>query len=162
MATLSIVVCGAPLASAAMSLLQGAVTRGWDASLAATEAAHGWLDDATLAQLEGPPRRPDAIAVCPLTFNTGNKWAAGISDTSVLGLLNEALGTGSRVIAVPFVNETLWRHPAWSVTLDRLAGVGVSLLDPATGVPSPQPVAHGSGSTLAAAFDPEWVLRLLD
>jgi flavoprotein len=37
------------------------------------------------------PPPPDAITVASATFNTINKWAAGISDTVVLGLLTEAL-----------------------------------------------------------------------
>ena len=52
-----------------------------------------------------PP--PDAIVVAPATFNTVNKWAAGISDTLALGILNEALGLGLPVIAVPFPNIAL-------------------------------------------------------
>jgi hypothetical protein len=31
----------------------------------------------------------DAIAVAPATYNTINKWAAGISDTLALGILCE-------------------------------------------------------------------------
>jgi flavoprotein len=49
-----------------------------------------------------PP--PDAIVVAPATFNTINKWAAGISDTLVLGLLTEAIGKRLPVVALPFVN----------------------------------------------------------
>jgi phosphopantothenoylcysteine synthetase/decarboxylase len=36
--------------------------------------------------------RADAVAIAPATFNTINKWVAGISDTFALGLLNEAIG----------------------------------------------------------------------
>jgi hypothetical protein len=34
------------------------------------------------------------MITCPVTFNTLNKWALGISDTLVLGLLTEAVGLG--------------------------------------------------------------------
>jgi hypothetical protein len=34
------------------------------------------------------------VVVAPATFNTINKWALGIIDTLVLGILNEALGLG--------------------------------------------------------------------
>ena len=43
------------------------------------------------------PRRPapgGRVRGRPLTFNTVNKWANGITDTLALGLLNEALGAG--------------------------------------------------------------------
>jgi hypothetical protein len=49
-----------------------------------------------------PP--PDAIVVAPATFNTINKWAAGISDTLALGLLTEAIGKRLPVVALPFIN----------------------------------------------------------
>lgn len=52
---------------------------------------------------EARPLPPaDAIAVAPATFNTINKWAAGISDTPALGILCEAYGMGPhRCPAVP-------------------------------------------------------------
>jgi Flavoprotein len=59
-----------------------------------------------------PP--PDAFVVAPATFNTINKLAAGISGTLALGFLNEAVGTGLPVIAVPFPNQMLARHPAFA------------------------------------------------
>jgi Flavoprotein len=72
-----------------------------------------FLDPGRLASLTGrcdykrpdepdvlPP--PDALVVAPATFNTINKLAAGISDTLALCLLNEAVGTGLPIIAVPF------------------------------------------------------------
>jgi phosphopantothenoylcysteine synthetase/decarboxylase len=93
-----------------------------------------------------------------MTFNTGNKWAAGISDNSQLGLLNESLGTGARVVAVPFVNESLWRHPAWTSSLATLASSGVVFIDPTTGDPEPRPTQHGTGEAVTAAFRAEWAL----
>src|SRR5215510_10655650 len=53
-----------------------------------------------------------AFAAAPATFNTINKWAAGISDTLALGLLNEAIGLGLPIVAVPWPNAALARHPA--------------------------------------------------
>jgi phosphopantothenoylcysteine synthetase/decarboxylase len=40
----------------------------------------------------------DAIAVAPATFNTINKWAAGIADTLALGVLCEAYGLGPAAV----------------------------------------------------------------
>lgn len=68
----------------------------WDAAFMhqtrAELAANAWV----------PVPPPDAFVVAPCTFNTLNKWAAGVSDTLVLGLLNEArsgtpfIGRGGR------------------------------------------------------------------
>lgn len=158
MATLGIVVCGAPLASRAADLAVAAVDAGWDVTLTLTGAAEQWARDAGLPLVD---RTADALVVCPLTFNTANKWAMGISDTSWLGVLNESLAAGRPIVAVPMVNETLWRHPAWEQTLARLTAGGVMLVDPATGDRQPRPVPHGSGHRIAADFDPQWVLKRL-
>src|SRR5438034_5108813 len=70
------------------------------------------------------PRRPDeqdplppahAVLAAPLTFNSINKWAAGISDTLALGLLNELLVDGPPIVAVPWAKAALRAHPAYSV-----------------------------------------------
>ena len=45
------------------------------------------------------------MIVAPATFNTINKWAAGISDTLALGLLTEAIGKKIPVVALPFTNR---------------------------------------------------------
>jgi len=71
---------------------------------------------------------PDAIVVAPATFNTINKWAAGISDTLALGLLIEAIGKHLPVVALPFLNAAQAEHPAFPGSVDRLRAVGVRLL----------------------------------
>jgi phosphopantothenoylcysteine synthetase/decarboxylase len=73
-----------------------------------------------------PP--PDAIVVAPATFNTINKWAAGISDTLALGLLTEAIGKRLPVVALPFVNAAQAEHPAFQGSIDRLRAASVQLL----------------------------------
>jgi phosphopantothenoylcysteine synthetase/decarboxylase len=158
MARLAIVVCGAPLASRTPDLTAGAAAAGWDVALTVTRAAEQWTD---ASPQEAATRHADALLVCPLTFNTANKWALGIADTEWLGVLNESLAAGTPTVAVPMVNETLWRHPAWVGTLTRLASSGVTLVDPATGDAQPRAVSHGSGEEIARSFDPSWVLRLL-
>ena len=45
------------------------------------------------------------------------------------------------------------------MTLAALRAWGVVLLNPADGrIGAPQPVASGTGATLAADFDPQWVV----
>jgi flavoprotein len=58
-----------------------------------------------------PP--PDAMVVAPATFNTICKWAHGSSDTLALGLLNESIGLGLPVVAVPNPSTALARRPAF-------------------------------------------------
>lgn len=84
---------------------------------------------------------PDAFLVSPLTFNSLNKWAAGISDTLAMGLLNEAIGLGVPIVAVPWVNAQLARHPAARDSLERLRGAGVEFTSgfghPSSRIPGP-------------------------
>ena len=84
-----------------------------------------------------PP--PDAVVVAPATFNTINKWAAGISDTLALGLLNEAVGLELPIIAVPFPNTGLARHPAFIRSLAALRELGVRLVFDPDAHPLPTP-----------------------
>lgn len=159
MANLSIVVCGAPLSSRASELVDLATEAGWDASLVVTHAARAWVaDDEGSTGFRSPddpkPPRPDAVLVAPLTFNTATKWALGIADSYPLSLLSEALGADKPIVAVPFVNESLWGHPAWHGTLSTLQGAGVVLVDANDHrSQSPTPLASGSGDVIAQAFD---------
>ena len=103
----------------------------------------------------GDPRPlpdPDAIVVAPATFNTINKWAAGISDTLALGVLCEAYGLGVPTAVLPAVNSSLAQHPAYVESLARLRGMGVRVSTRAPHTPK-------SGDT--AAFPWEEALELL-
>src|SRR5215472_6343640 len=80
----------------------------WDICVITTPEGSRFLDVDGIAAATGHPVRtsfkdPDApdvlppasaFAAVPATFNTINKWAAGISDTLALALLNEAVGLG--------------------------------------------------------------------
>jgi hypothetical protein len=71
---------------------------------------------------------PDAIIVAPATFNTVNKWAAGIADTLALGLLCEATGKGLPVVVLPYLNAAQAEHPALGESIERLRRLGVRML----------------------------------
>jgi hypothetical protein len=119
--------------------------RDWDPCLIFTPTAARWLADDldSLGALTGHPVRsayklpgepdvlppPGAVLVAPATFNTINKWAAGISDTLALGLINEALGMEIPVVAVPLINGPLAVHPAVGASLATLRRAGVTMLD---------------------------------
>lgn len=140
------VACGGPPAAQLGAFVGFAQQQGWDVCVIATPDGTKFLDAGRLAELTGHPVRSqykqpddpdvlppaDAFVVAPATFSTINRLALGISDTLALGLLNEGLGAGLPIIAVPWPNAALARHPAFqrNVALLREWGVGV-IFDPA-------------------------------
>jgi phosphopantothenoylcysteine synthetase/decarboxylase len=109
-----------------------------------TPTAATWVDVDELVAASGhpvrvQPRTPadqdplppaDAVVAAPLTFNSLNKWAAGISDTLALGLLNETLGLGLPIITAPCIKAALRQHPAYPRSVESLTAAGVTMLDP--------------------------------
>jgi hypothetical protein len=151
---LTLVVCGAPLAARAGEVAD-ALRVSWNVAVVATDAASQWFAEPS----EHDRPRPDAVVAFPLTFNTANKVATGIMDTSAAGALCDALGAGVPVVAVPMVNNRLWGHPVWLPTVRTLSGAGVRFVDPQSGrIGDPAPVRSGTGPEVVAAFDPAWVV----
>src|SRR5499433_4285438 len=126
--------------------LISALTEVWDTCVITTPEGSRFFDVSRVTKLTGHPVRssfkdPDApdvlppanaFAAAPATFNTINKWAAGISDTLALGLLNEAVGLGLPIVTVPWPNAALARHPVFEASVARLREWGVRvILDPA-------------------------------
>lgn len=157
----TMVVCGAPLAARAPEMRAALLAAGWDVGAITTRAAETWLPDANWADDTRPVDRPDVVVVAPITFNTTNKLAGGLADTSVHGYLCETLGAGVPVVAVPTVNNWLCGHPAWDESTRRLARCGVTFLDVHTGQPGLVPVASGTGDAVVRAFDPLWIVNYL-
>ncbi|MFE1363343.1 flavoprotein [Streptomyces anulatus] len=163
---LYVVVCAAGVARDVDRLFAAAQDAGWDVGVIATPQGLGFLDAAAVEERTGYPIRsawrspgdprplpdPDAIVVAPATFNTINKWAAGISDTLALGVLCEAYGLGVPTAVLPAVNSSLAQHPAYVESLARLRGMGVRVSARAPHTPK-------SGDT--AAFPWEEALELL-
>jgi phosphopantothenoylcysteine synthetase/decarboxylase len=139
---LYVIVCGAPPAREVGSLVKQAQKAGWDVCLIATPSGVGFIDVPALEALTGHPVRsqykqadeadllpaPDAIIVAPATFNTVNKWAAGISDTLALGLVTEAVGKHLPLVALPFLNKAQAEHPAFDRSVQQLRDCGVQVL----------------------------------
>jgi hypothetical protein len=149
---LYVVVCAAGIAAGVGDLVAAARERGWTVGVIATPAAmDGFFDAAAVEALSGRPIRcaprrpgeprpfppPDAVIVAPATFNTVNKWAAGIADTLALATLCEALGLGVPVAALPCVSDALAAHPAYGDSLTRLRAMNVRFGDPYSGDPGP-------------------------
>jgi phosphopantothenoylcysteine synthetase/decarboxylase len=105
----------------------------------ATPSALRFIDRPALEAQTGAPVRseykepgsPDvlppaeAIVVGGASFNTINKWAAGISDTLALGLLTEGVGLGLPLAALPFLNAAQAAHPAFGRSVKELREAGV-------------------------------------
>jgi phosphopantothenoylcysteine synthetase/decarboxylase len=118
------------------------LTRDWDTCVITTPEGSRFFDADQIAQMTGHPVRtsfkdPDAadilppasaFAAAPATFNTINKWAAGISDTLALGLLNEAIGLGLPIVTVPWPNAALARHPAFGRSIAVLRDCGITVI----------------------------------
>ncbi|MEU9130479.1 flavoprotein [Kitasatospora sp. NPDC048540] len=136
---LYVVVCAAGVAEGVGTLIGAAQREGWQVGVVATPPALAFIDPQAVQELTGHPvrsawRRPgdprplppaDAVALAPATFNTVNKWAAGISDTLALGILCEAPGLGTPVAVQPCLNTAQAAHPAYRANLDTLRSMGV-------------------------------------
>lgn len=147
---LYVVVCAAGVAADVSELITAAQERGWEVGVIATPVAlNGFFDTAAVEAQTGRPIRsawrapgeprpfpaPDGVVVAPATFNTVNKWAAGIADTLALGTLCEAAGLGVPVAVLPCVADALAAHPAYLDSVERLRGMGVRFGKPHAGEP---------------------------
>lgn len=159
----ALVVTAAPLAGRAAEFAQHLSGAGHQVTVCPTAAGRAWLTGIEPAQILAGRIRPDAVVVCPGTFNTLNKWAAGINDSDALGVLNDALGLDTPVLIVPMAADRLAGHPAWTRTSQILTGAGVAWLDPCSGALVAGPASHpsGAGDPIAADFQPDWLLRWL-
>jgi phosphopantothenoylcysteine decarboxylase len=122
---------------------QIAIELGWDPCVILTPTAASWVDlerfgEITSKPVRVRPRRPDeqdplppadAVLAAPLTFNSINKWAAGISDTLALALLNELLIGGPQIVSVPCAKSALRAHPAYAASIRLLTNAGVTFVD---------------------------------
>ena len=150
---LYVIACGGRPAAHVPAFAARMMKDGWNVCVIATPSAMKWLDSDVVRDLTGhvlryeykQPEEPDvlpsadAMVVAPATFNTINKWAAGISDTLALGLLNEGLGLDLPIVAVPFPNIALARHPAFQRSVKELRALGVQLLFDPRVYPLPTP-----------------------
>ncbi|WP_084693267.1 flavoprotein [Actinomadura atramentaria] len=159
---LKLIVCAAGVAVDVGKLVVLAQQRGWDVHVVATPAALEFIDVEALEQQTGHPvrsryRKPgeprspkaDAVVVAPGTFNTINKWAAGISDTYALGVLAEAPGLGIPVVVLPYVNEAMFNRVPFQRSISVLAGEGVRVL---LGPGGFEPHPPGTGDSTRDAF----------
>lgn len=167
---LYVVVCGAGPASHVDTLVGQARRRGHEVCLIATAAALRFLDTVTLTAQVGRPVRTDynradrlpragGVVVAPATYNTVNKWAAGIADTYPLTLLAELTGLGVPAAVLPFVNSALAANRVFARSVGELRAAGVWVLLGPDGV---EPHPPGQGGDRLASFPWHLTLDALD
>lgn len=135
-------ICGAGPASRITDMVNLAHTEGWTVYCIATPAAAEYfldipaLENATGHQVRTTYRKPgdeplpkaDGVIVAPATYNTINKWAAGISDTYALNQLAELTGLGIKIVVLPFVNQALAANRIFTRNIEELRRAGVCVL----------------------------------
>lgn len=142
---LGVVVCGAGPATDVAALIEPAVAAGWAVNVIATPAGLSFLDVPLIERLSGAavrsqPRDPSSdrgrsvgesttFLVAPATFNTVNKMALGVADTYALAVLAEAIGCGTPVVVVPFVNSALASRAPYKNALESLRREGVRIIE---------------------------------
>jgi phosphopantothenoylcysteine synthetase/decarboxylase len=170
---LALVACGAPLSARADDVAALAVRAGWQVRVVATPSALNWLDNAAIQSATGfaalvDQRQPNQakrfpeparVVVCPATFNSVNKLAAGIMDTYAAGILCESLASRTPMTVLPMVSTRLWDHPAWRPNLAALTAAGVTFVDIRTGrTDFSEAIESGTAPEVVAAFNPAWAL----
>jgi phosphopantothenoylcysteine decarboxylase len=139
---LYVLVCGSPIARDVGVLVELAQQDGWEVCVVTTPDGRKFVDTKALQAQTGHPVRstyknpgepdslpsPNAMIVAPATVNTVNKWAAGITDTLVLGLLVEGYGYRIPTAVVPYTNTVMAMHPSLHESLARLRSWGVKVL----------------------------------
>ncbi|NYV74401.1 flavoprotein [Streptomyces sp. UH6] len=144
MTTLYLFGSAAPPVLGVAAVVEEAQRRGFDVCLGLTPTAARWLEPqvAGLERLTGHPVRSDyrlpgaadvwpraeVILFAPVTFNSLNSWALGLTSTFVVGVCAEGTGKGIPLVAMPCVNEAYARHPALGRSVAELRALGVSVL----------------------------------
>lgn len=170
---LYVITCATPAARDIGKLVSLAQASGWTVCVIATPLALRFIDQPALEAQTGYPVRSeykqpgtpdvlppaDAMVVGGASFNTINKWAAGISDTLALGLLTEAIGLGLPLAALPFLNSAQAAHPAFGRSVKELREAGVVVL---LGPEGYEPHVPHQGSKYLASYPWHVVLAAVE
>lgn len=144
MTTLYLFASAAPPVFDLTRVIQDAQARGFGVCLGLTPSAAEWLADDldALSTLTGRPvrsryKRPDeqdawppadVIAFAPVTFNSLNAWAQGLTTSFVVGVVAEGVGKGIPMVAMPCVNAAFAAHPRLDRSVAELRDMGVEVL----------------------------------
>ncbi|WNY25178.1 bifunctional phosphopantothenoylcysteine decarboxylase/phosphopantothenate--cysteine ligase CoaBC [Methanolapillus millepedarum] len=78
----------------------------------------------------GSKGRGDLLLIAPATANTISKIAMGIDDTPVTTFATTAIGEGKKVMIVPAMHESMYRHPKVIENLKTLKSWGIEIVGP--------------------------------
>ncbi|KND26200.1 flavoprotein [Streptomyces acidiscabies] len=126
------------------AVIADARERGFDVCLGLTSTAALWLEPQLpqLERLTGHPVRSkyklpgepdvwpkaDVIVFAPVTFNSVNAWALGLTRDFVIGVVAEGIGKGIPIVAMPCVNLAYARHRQFERSVTELRTMGVEVL----------------------------------
>lgn len=74
--------------------------------------------------------RASLLLIAPCTANTIGKLAHGIDDTSVTTFGTTAFGSGTPIMIVPAMHESMYNHPIVIENIGKLTGLGVEFVNP--------------------------------
>ncbi|MGW7639462.1 flavoprotein [Streptomyces decoyicus] len=145
-------------------VVRRAQAAGFDVCVGLTPTSARWLKSevSLLEDLTGHPVRSeykqptevdvwpkaDVIMFAPVTFNSMNHWALGLTNHFVIGVVAEGIGKRIPTVAMPCVNAAYVQHPQFVRSLETLRNAGVSVLygpggfepnEPGTGRPEGYP-----------------------
>jgi phosphopantothenoylcysteine synthetase/decarboxylase len=137
--TLYLVVSGAPTTEAETipDLVRLLHQDRWHITVLSTPTGARFHDLDELEELTGEPvrvefRHPgtgtslppaDAVLACPLSFNSTNRVALGLTDTFATALVCEMIGHGVPTVIVPKTGVALAAHPAFDRNLALLSEI---------------------------------------
>ena len=151
MAEVLLGVSGGIAAYKSIDLMRILQSRGHGVTVVMTPSAQRFVGPSTFSALSGRPvgvdlfgaeerpgyghldlaRAHDLMVVAPASANTIARMAAGLGD----GLLNAVhLAFDKPVLIAPAMNTRMWLHPATAANMATLAGRGVQVIPPASGL----------------------------
>jgi phosphopantothenoylcysteine decarboxylase/phosphopantothenate--cysteine ligase len=88
----------------------------------------GGIEHVTLAGAQ--KEKADLILVAPATANTISKIALGVDDTTVTSVASTAFGSGTPIVIVPAMHESMYQHPVLEENIRKLKTLGVTFVGP--------------------------------
>lgn len=74
--------------------------------------------------------KADLILVCPATGNSISKIAMGIDDTPVTTVCTTALGSGTPIVIVPAMHESMYQSPILKENIQKLKNINIPFIGP--------------------------------
>ncbi|MDR0768187.1 MAG: bifunctional phosphopantothenoylcysteine decarboxylase/phosphopantothenate--cysteine ligase CoaBC [Methanosarcinales archaeon] len=146
--TIVIGVTGSIAAVETIKLARELIRHGADVYAVMTEAARQIIHEDSLHYATGNPvitkltgrvehveffgalGTADLFLIAPATANTVSKIAAGVDDTPVTTFATTAIGEGKKVMVVPAMHESMYRHPKVLENLKTLESWGIDVISP--------------------------------